>query len=123
MTRTPVSARFASASEGCGPAARSRSYGIEVGKVERLAIDPKRQMALVEMKISSGIKVFDDATATIKTSGLIGDKYIKIEPGGAGEPLKPGGTITDTTAPADLEELIGKYAFGDVKQSPPKAGK
>lgn len=80
-------------------------------------------MVLVEMKISSGIKVFDDATATIKTSGLIGDKYIKIEPGGAGEPLKPGGTITDTTAPADLEELIGKYAFGDVKQSPPKAGK
>jgi phospholipid/cholesterol/gamma-HCH transport system substrate-binding protein len=117
----PVSARFASAA-GVRAGSAVEVYGIEVGKVERLAIDPKRQMALVEMKISTGIKVFDDATATIKTSGLIGDKYIKIEPGGAGEPLKPGGMITDTTAPADLEELIGKYAFGDVKQ-PPKAGK
>jgi len=118
-----VSARFASASEGVRAGSAVQVYGIEVGKVERLAIDPKRQMALVEMKISSGIKVFDDATATIKTSGLIGDKYIKIEPGGAGEPLKPGGTITDTTIPADLEELIGKYAFGDVMQPPPKTGK
>ena len=116
----PVSARFASAA-GVRAGSAVEVYGIEVGKVERLAIDSKRQMALVEMKISSRIKVFDDATATIKTSGLIGDKYIKIEPGGAGEPLKPGGTITDTTTPADLEELIGKYAFGDVKQQPPKA--
>jgi phospholipid/cholesterol/gamma-HCH transport system substrate-binding protein len=41
---------------------------------------------------------------------------VKIDPGGAGAPLAPGGTITETTAPLDIEELIGKYAFGDVKK-------
>ena len=78
-------------------------------------------MGIVGMKINKGVKVYDDAAATIKTSGLIGDKYVKIDPGGAGEPLKPGGTITQTSVPADIEDLIGKYAFGDVKKGPDEA--
>ena len=96
-------------------------YGIQVGTVTRLSIDEERQMGVVEMKINKGVKVYDDAAATIKTSGLIGDKYVKIDPGGAGVVLKPGGMITQTSAPADIEDLIGKYAFGDVKKEPDKA--
>src|SRR5208337_3347404 len=87
--------------------------GIEVGRVENLSIDQEKQAALVELKVRKGIKVYDDAGASIKTAGLIGDKFIKIDPGGGGELLKPGGRISETNAPIDIEELISKYAFGD----------
>jgi phospholipid/cholesterol/gamma-HCH transport system substrate-binding protein len=96
-------------------------YGIEVGHVASLNIDNERQMALVGIDMKKSVKVYDDATATIKTAGLIGDKYIRIEPGGAGEVLKPGATIIETSVPADIEDLIGKVAFGDVKKEPGKA--
>jgi len=88
--------------------------GIEVGRVENMSIDQKRQVAVVELKIRKGINVYDDASATIKTAGLIGDKFIKIDAGGAGGVLKHGDRITETTAALDIEDLVGKYAFGDV---------
>lgn len=90
--------------------------GIEVGRVERLTLDQEKQLSLVTLKIRKGVRVYDDASAAIKTAGLIGDKFVKIDPGGGGEVLKPGGTITETTSPVDIEELISKYAFGDVKK-------
>ncbi len=109
----PLKARFSSV-DGLRSGSAIEVYGLQVGTVESLGIDQKRQMALVSMKINSNIKVYDDASASIKTSGLIGDKYIKIDPGGAGEVLKPGAFITQTSVPADIEDLIGKYAFGSV---------
>ncbi len=90
--------------------------GIEVGRVEQLSIDQEKQVAVVQLKIRKDIKVYDDSGVSIRTAGLIGDKYVRIEPGGAGEILKPGGTITETTSPVDIEDLISKYAFGDVKK-------
>ncbi|HMK60610.1 MAG TPA: outer membrane lipid asymmetry maintenance protein MlaD [Dissulfurispiraceae bacterium] len=94
--------------------------GIDVGRVEMLSIDQQKQMAVVELKIKKGIKVYDDASAAIKTSGLIGDKYIKIDPGGSGNILKPGSRISETASPIDLEEMIGKYAFGDINKKTDK---
>jgi len=90
--------------------------GIEVGRVERLTLEQEKQSALITLKIRKGVKVYDDASAEIKTSGLIGDKFVNIDPGGGGELLKPAGTITETTTPTDIEDLISKYAFGDVKK-------
>jgi phospholipid/cholesterol/gamma-HCH transport system substrate-binding protein len=90
--------------------------GIEVGRVAQLSINQEKQMASVELKIRKGIKIYDDAIASVKTSGLIGDKFIKIDPGGSGDILKPGGKITETASPLDIEDLISKYAFGDVKK-------
>jgi phospholipid/cholesterol/gamma-HCH transport system substrate-binding protein len=116
----PLYARFASVS-GLRAGSSVEIYGIQVGSVTGLGIDPERQMGIVGLKLNKGVKIYDDATATIKTSGLIGDKYVKIDPGGGGEILKPGGTITQTSVPADIEDLIGKYAFGDVKKEPDKA--
>ena len=52
--------------------------------------------------------------ASVKTSGLIGDKYIAITPGGSETPLEPGSLITDTEPALDLEALIGKVVFGGV---------
>jgi phospholipid/cholesterol/gamma-HCH transport system substrate-binding protein len=98
-------------------------YGIEAGQVEGLTIDPEKGVALVELKVKKGVTLYDDATAAIKTAGLIGDKFIKIEPGGGGDLLKPGGAITETTSPTDLEDLVSKYAFGDVKKDDKKEAK
>jgi phospholipid/cholesterol/gamma-HCH transport system substrate-binding protein len=90
--------------------------GIEVGKVERITMDQANQKAIVEIKIKKDIKVYDHAIASIKTEGLIGDRYLNIDPGGAGSLLGNHGTITETQAPVDITELIGKYAFGEVKK-------
>ena len=90
--------------------------GIEVGKVERIDMDQENQKAVVEIRIRKDIKIYDDAIASIKTEGLIGDRYVSIDPGGAGSALGHRGTITETQAPVDITELIGKYAFGEVKK-------
>ncbi|PKN76431.1 MAG: outer membrane lipid asymmetry maintenance protein MlaD [Deltaproteobacteria bacterium HGW-Deltaproteobacteria-10] len=90
--------------------------GIEVGRVERITMDQENLKAAVEIRIKKDIKVYDDAIASIKTEGLIGDKYLSIDPGGGGELLKPNGVIKDTQAAMDIEELISKYAFGEVKK-------
>ncbi len=97
--------------------------GIQVGRVERLSIDQEKQTAVVALKVRKDIKVYDDAGASVRTAGLIGDRFIKIDPGGAGEILKPGGIITETTSPMDIEELISKYAFGDIKKDDKKETK
>jgi phospholipid/cholesterol/gamma-HCH transport system substrate-binding protein len=115
-------ARFGSVS-GLRVGSPIEIYGIEAGRVEGLTIDPEKQVALVELKVKKSIKVYEDASAAIKTGGLIGDKFVKIEPGGGSDILKPGGTITETTSPTDIEDLISKYAFGDVKKDNKKETK
>jgi phospholipid/cholesterol/gamma-HCH transport system substrate-binding protein len=90
--------------------------GIEVGRVGRLTMDQKDQKAVVEIRIQKDIKVYDDAIASIKTEGLIGDMFLSIDPGGSGKLLGPGGIITDTQPAVDMVDLIGKYAFGEVKK-------
>ena len=90
--------------------------GIEVGRVERITMDQENQQAGVKMKIRKGIKIYDDAIASIKTEGLMGNQYISIDPGGSGALLGPNGIITETQAPVDIIGLISKYAFGDVKK-------
>ena len=90
--------------------------GLEIGQVADFSIDQEEQVAIVEMKINKDIKVYDDAIASIKTEGLIGDKFVEIDVGGGGDELKSGDTITDTESPVDIQELISKYAFGDVEK-------
>jgi phospholipid/cholesterol/gamma-HCH transport system substrate-binding protein len=91
--------------------------GMEVGKVERISMDQKNQKAVVEIRVQNGIQVYDDAIASIKTEGLIGDKYLSIDPGGGGTLLGPGGTITETQPAVDVVDLVSKYIFGGVKKT------
>jgi phospholipid/cholesterol/gamma-HCH transport system substrate-binding protein len=95
-------------------------YGIEVGRVDKLSMDAQVQQAQVEMLIRKDIKLYEDALASIKTEGLIGDKYVSIDPGGMGDPLKPGDSIIQTQSAVDVGDLISKYAFGDVKKEDPE---
>jgi phospholipid/cholesterol/gamma-HCH transport system substrate-binding protein len=89
--------------------------GIDVGRVDKITMDQVNQKAVVEIRIKKDIKIYDDAIAAIKTEGMIGDKYLDIDPGGSGTLLGPSGVITDTQAAVDIVELISKYAFGEVK--------
>ncbi len=88
--------------------------GLEIGRVESFEMDQENQVAIVEFKINNGIEIFDDAIASIKTEGLIGDKLVSIDAGGGGDLLADGDIITDTESPTDIMDLISKYAFGDV---------
>ncbi len=89
-------------------------HGIEVGRVEKLAIDQQLQMAVATLNINNATEVYSDAIASIKTAGLIGDKFINLDPGGSGTLLKNDDVIINTESPMDLSDLIGKYAFGSV---------
>ncbi len=111
----PLSARFNSVT-GLRSGSPVYMLGLEVGKVGRLTMDQEAQQAAVEIRIRKGVRVYDDAIASIKTEGLIGDRYLSIDPGGAGTLLKPGGTITETQPALDVADLISKYAFGEVKK-------
>jgi len=91
-------------------------FGIEVGTVGKLSMDQDEQVAVVELKIQKDVEIYGDAIASVKTSGLIGDRYVQIDPGGSDEKLDHGDNIVETEAPIDLQELIGKYAFGDVEE-------
>jgi len=111
----PIEAKFISVS-GLRIDSPVKIMGIEVGKVKKIIMDQENQKAVVKIKIKKGINIYDDAIASIKTEGLMGDKYVSIDPGGGGSLLEANGTIIETQAPVDIESMISKYAFGDVKK-------
>ena len=86
--------------------------GVEVGRVKKVILDDYQ--ARVTMYLPLEVKIQEDAIASIKTKGLIGEKYVEISPGGLDENLEPGGVIRDTQPPIDIEQLISKYIFGTV---------
>lgn len=109
-----LKARFSSIS-GLKPGAPVEMLGIQIGLVKEFTMDQENQVAIVEMKIRRDIKIYHDAIAAIKTSGLIGDRYINIDAGGAEDVMEPGTTIRDTVPPVDIEELISKFVFGGIE--------
>jgi phospholipid/cholesterol/gamma-HCH transport system substrate-binding protein len=109
-----VSGKFLSVG-GLKTGASVELAGVQVGKVESITLDTKEMVAVVQMKILESVPLTDDVIASIRTSGLIGDKYIKLEPGGSTTILKNGDQISETESAIDIESLISKYAFGDVK--------
>jgi phospholipid/cholesterol/gamma-HCH transport system substrate-binding protein len=92
-----------------------RIAGVQVGRVDSIVLNKDYFVSVVTLKIRDDIKLSDDSLASIKTSGLIGDKYVSISPGGSGIMLEPGDMIVETQSPIDFEELVSKYVFGGVK--------
>jgi phospholipid/cholesterol/gamma-HCH transport system substrate-binding protein len=86
--------------------------GVEVGRVKRITLEDYQAKIMIHLSQKVGIQ--EDAIASIKTKGLIGEKYIEITPGGAEEMIQPGGAIHDTQPPVDFEELISRFVFGKV---------
>lgn len=89
--------------------------GVTVGKVRQLNLNEHRQ-AVVGMQVRNGIEIPVDSIASVKSQGIIGDKYIQITLGGDETAYKPGETIVDTESSVDLESLISKFAFGQVNK-------
>ena len=108
-----LNARFQSVT-GLKAGANIEIAGVQVGLVDAISLDLEEQVAMVRMKIKQEVLLTDDVIASIKTAGLIGDKYVKLSPGGSDVILKPGDTIIETESALDVEEIISKYAFGDV---------
>jgi len=87
--------------------------GVPVGSVERVRINDKYN-AEVEIKILNSIKLPDDSFASIRTKGLIGEKYIQITPGGSEQYIAQNGKIRETESSIDIEEVLSKYVFGKI---------
>jgi phospholipid/cholesterol/gamma-HCH transport system substrate-binding protein len=86
--------------------------GVEIGRVESISLVDYQ--ARVAIRINASVKLQEDAIASIKTKGLIGEKYVRISPGASEKLIANGGKIREVEAPVDLEELISKYIFGKV---------
>lgn len=108
-----IEARFANAG-GIHSGNSVLLSGVTVGRVEKLRMDPFDYSAIATLRITSALKLPTDTMAAVKTSGLIGDKYVALAPGAETIFLKPGERITLTESAVDLESLIGKMAFGSV---------
>lgn len=108
-----IEARFDSVS-GLKAGAQVDLAGVEVGQVSTIRLDHQRQMAIVSLRIKKEVMLTDDVIASVKTSGLIGDKFIKLTPGGSDRLLQSGDMIIETESALDIEELVGKYVFGDA---------
>ena len=95
--------------------------GVPIGRVEAICVDPNDYCAIVTLRVKAGLNLPTDSMASIKTTGLIGDKYIALAPGADTSFLKPGARITMTESSVDIESLIGKMAFGTVEKDKEKA--
>ena len=110
-----LDAQFDSVS-GLKTGAQVDMAGVEIGQVADIRLDNERQGAVVSLKIKKEVMLTDDVIASVKTSGLIGDKFIKLTPGGSDRLLKSGDLIIETESALDIEELVSKYVFGDAEK-------
>ncbi|SLM30483.1 ABC-type transporter involved in resistance to organic solvents, periplasmic binding component [Desulfamplus magnetovallimortis] len=90
--------------------------GVEIGNVISISLDMERLLAKVELGIRENIKLAEDVLASVKTSGVIGDKYINLSPGGSEIFLESGDTIFNTESAIDIEALVSKYIFGKKEE-------
>jgi len=102
-----------SSSSGLKKGASVEIAGVEVGRVK--SIELKDDQAQIVLAIQDGIPVYNDAIASIKTRGIIGEKYMGLSPGGSGDLLSKGGTIVDTESGVDLEQVISQFIHGNVE--------
>ena len=91
--------------------------GVTIGDVAKVRL--KEGHAEVIMSIDRDVKLEEDSIASIKTMGIIGDKYVSITPGASDVYIKNGGIIRETQPPIDLESLISRFVFGSVESKKP----
>jgi phospholipid/cholesterol/gamma-HCH transport system substrate-binding protein len=99
-----------------------RISGIKVGSIVSQTLDPKTYLAVVRMTIDPSVKLPTDTVAQIASSGLLGDKYLSLLPGGADETIPAGGRIQFTQPAISLESLIGQYIFSNQQGGAAKDG-
>ena len=108
-----IQARFNSV-QGLNVGTNVNISGVPVGRVDSIKLNTEQYVSIATFKIRNDITLYDDAIASIRTNGLIGDRYVKISPGGSGIELEPGDMIIDTESALDIESLVGKMAIGET---------
>lgn len=86
--------------------------GVRIGKVESLGLADDR--ARIALRLDPQVKIQEDAIASVRARGLIGDKFVLITPGASDKIVSPGGKIRETESPQDITDLIGKFIGGDL---------
>ncbi|NVJ49699.1 MAG: outer membrane lipid asymmetry maintenance protein MlaD [Gammaproteobacteria bacterium] len=107
--------RFDSVS-GLKEGAAVEMSGVKVGRVKSIAFDAERFQAVVIMEIPDSVQLSTDSVASVRTSGIIGDKYIKVSIGGEEDVLQPGDQFEQTESSLDIEELISRFVFSSEKE-------
>ncbi len=105
-----VLARFDDAS-GIVTGTDVRVGGVKVGVVKSMNLDPKTYRANVTLELARNVAIPTDSSASVRSDGLIGSKFVSLVPGGSDEMLKEGGEIEFTQSSVSLEEMIGKFVF------------
>ena len=113
-TQYIIKAEFTSAS-GLKKGAHVEMAGVSVGKVKNIIFNPETYLAEVYIAIENNIKIPEDSTASIRTAGIIGDKFLKISAGGSETIIEKNMSIVETEPSINLEELISKYIFESGK--------
>ncbi len=112
---TIITARFSNAG-GLNEGSNVMIAGVKVGVVGDIVLDTENLVAMVELNLDTDVVIYDDAIASIKTNGLIGDKFVALDPGGGGFELESGEPIVDTESAVDIESLISRFAFGSLEE-------
>lgn len=88
--------------------------GVNIGRVTRVQLT-ETYRAQVTLSIKPTVVLKEDAKASIKSAGLIGERYVELLPGTTANQIAPGGNIRNTEAPVDIQETITKFIFGNVE--------
>ena len=107
-----IHAEFSSAS-GLKPGAPVEIAGVQVGRVKTIGLNDSQ--AAVTLALQSEIEIYSDAFASIRTRGIIGEKFMELSPGGSGDLLRTGDSILDTEAGIDLEQVISQFIHGNIE--------
>ena len=86
--------------------------GVSIGQVAAIHLEDFE--AVVTMRLDDKVRLQEDAIASIRTQGLIGEKYIRLSPGGSGRLIPPGGRIREVETPVDFEDLVGRFIQGKI---------
>ncbi len=105
-----VKAKFSNAT-GLNTGSDVRIGGVKIGVVSGMTLDAKTYEAVVAMQLQQDVPIPDDSTASISSSGLLGEKFVQLAPGASEENVKDGGTLQFTQSSVSLEEMIGKFMF------------
>ena len=87
--------------------------GVRIGRVDSLGLS-EDDRARLTLRVNDGVKLQEDAIASVRARGLIGDKFVLISPGASDKFIPRGGRIRETESPPDIPDLIGKIVAGDV---------
>lgn len=117
-----VSARFQRV-DGLSVGTDVRLSGIKIGSVSALTLDPKTYQATVHLDIKNDVKLPDDSSIMVTSTGLLGNSYLSVSPGGSDTMIAPGGSIRNTQGAVDLMSLIGRFVGGSSGSASTPAAK